>query len=129
MLKFDRDGLSFGRRPEQVHRPNELLEQSFTKTMVIYFVVLCIVLGGSVIGVALLDMHPARPALVLLGIVCILAGIGRPRALYLTLRSMRRANQVSDPLTLRKGLLAFGTLFVVAGIFLPSIGRLVATWF
>ena len=121
MIRFDRDGLSFGPRKDSVHRPHELLEQSFGKSMLIYFGVLGGVLGSSVAGFKLFEIHPLRTALFLLGVVYLLAGIGWPRSLYLTLRGMRRLSRVSDPVVLRRWMLAIGLLLLVAGILLPSL--------
>ncbi|HVX87507.1 MAG TPA: hypothetical protein VG940_01165 [Gemmatimonadales bacterium] len=119
MARFDWDGLSFGPKSEEVHRPHELLEQSFGKSMLIYFGVLGGSLGTSIAGLKFLQIHPLRTLLVLLGVVYLLAGLGWPRSLYLTLRGMRSFRYVSDPLTLRRWMLVIGVLLLAAGLLLP----------
>ena len=96
--------------------------------MLVYFGVLGGVLGSSVLGLWLLRIHPLRTVLVLFGVVYLLAGIGRPRALYLTLRGMRSFSTVRDPLTLRKWMLLIGVLLLAAGLFLSFPPTLTSSW-
>lgn len=123
MLRFDRDGLSFGEKQERVHRPHELLEQSFGTTILIYLGVLGGILTTSVFAWRYLEIHPLSSGLILLGIVYLLAAIGWPRSLYLTFRGMRRFSRVDDPLTLRRWMLVVAVLLILAGSFLPRFAQ------
>lgn len=119
MIRFDRDGLSFGPKVEEDHRPHELAEQSAGSALLTFLGIVLGVAGATIVGVKSFGIHPLQSMLVLLGSIYLLGAVGRPRALYLTLRSSRQLAGVADPRAVRLRLLVFGTLFLGFGLLFP----------
>jgi hypothetical protein len=97
---------------------SELLEQSFAKTVLVYLGMAVGPLGGGIALSKLFGLHPAPSLLFLFGAVYFLAGIGWPRALYLTLRSIGQFARVNDPQALRQRMRTIGVALMLGGLFI-----------
>ena len=84
--------------------------------MLIYLGVLAGAIGVSVVAFWSFQLHPLPTVLFLLGVVYLFAGMGWPRGLYLTLRSMRQFARYSDPTALRRRMLMIGVILIVGAL-------------
>ena len=103
--------------------PDERGELSFGSSVVGYAILMVTTIALAFGGEFFFGISPERSIYVTMGGVFILAAIGVPRRLYLTIRMVRWFSLIRDPRVMRGLLLLLGVALVLLGV-LASDGDL-----
>jgi hypothetical protein len=119
--RFDHDSQDHADSEDGAAAPLDEREEMSTGSYLLgYVAVMGGTLGIVLLAQSLLGIDPLRTTLLACGVLFAWAALGKPRALYLVVRSLGWFHLIRSPDAMRAVLVLLAVLLLVVGVFAPA---------